>query len=161
MIGAGHSKRICPIRRKRLATKLRERKGQMTVELCVIFPVAIIIAVIATNALSFFGYCAEFDRVGRNAVRTYAASPAYDQNSGQSSALVSAALDECFDASNLDCSVEVSSDHRGYDSYTMTLSFRPTLFGLGLKSEVFGVPLPSLSHTSCLTVDPYKPGMLF
>ena len=34
-----------------------------------------------------------------------------------------------------------------------------TLFGLGLRSEVFGVELPGLSHTVDFTVDQYKPGV--
>ncbi len=140
--------------------RLREKCGQMTVELCVVFPVVIIIAVIATNALSFFGTCAEFDRVVRNAVRTYAASPAQGESSDQSLAYVKASIQGSIDASNMECDVAVEKDHRGYECYTATLYYLPTLFGLGLKSEVFGVQMPRLTHTSCLSVDPYKPGML-
>lgn len=145
----------------RMRRKLAERAGQMTVELCVVFPVVIAIAVIATNALSFFGYCAEFDRVSRNAVRTYATSPAYGEAPGSAAAKVEEALEGAFDATNVECEVAVSGDHLGHETYETTIRFRPTLFGLGLKSEVFGVPLPELSHESRLTVSPYKPGMLF
>lgn len=133
----------------------------MTVELCVVFPVVIVIAVIATNALSFFGYCAEFDRVARNAVRTYATSLAYGESTDSAVSRVETALEEAMDASNLECDVSASRNGLGYGSYEMTLRFKPTLFGLGLHSEVFGVPLPELSHQSRLTVCPYKPGMLF
>ena len=44
-------------------------RGQMTVELLVVLPVVLIVAVVAVNALTFFGDCAAFDRVARNAVR--------------------------------------------------------------------------------------------
>ena len=44
--------------------------------------------------------------------------------------------------------------------FTATIEFSPTLFGLGLKSSVFGVSLPHLEHAVSLTVDPYKPGVL-
>lgn len=136
-------------------------KGQMTVELCVVFPVIIVIAVIATNAMLFFGNCAEFDRVGRNAVRTFAAVPAYGEDSGSAQAKVQSAIEEALEAENLDVSVSSSKDFRGYEEYVMTLQFHPTLFGMGLKQEVFGVAMPALAHESRIVVNPYKPGMLF
>ena len=58
-------------------------RGQMTVELLVVLPVVLIVAVVAVNALTFFGDCAAFDRVARNAVRLCAASPAYGQDAGR------------------------------------------------------------------------------
>lgn len=152
-----------PLKRisSKLSNKIAECRGQMMVELCVVFPVVIVIAVIATNALSFFGYCAEFDRISRNAVRTYATAPAHGQATDESVALVSNAVESAFDASNLQCEVTANKDYRGYETYDMTLKFTPTLFGLGLQTEVFGVSIPQLKHTSHLTVNPYKPGMLF
>lgn len=136
-------------------------RGQMTVELCLFLPVAIVIAVIVMNAVTFFGSCAEFDRVARNAVRVHATSPSYSQGSGERAQLVQGALDAAFTAENLSCDVCVSSDFQGFDTYEMTLDFQPTLFGMGLRDNVLGVPLPPLTHTSRLTVCPYKPGMLF
>lgn len=143
------------------ASKLRERSGQMTVELCVVFPVVIVIAVIATNALSFFGDCAEFDRVARGAVRTYASTPAHGEAPGSAQAQVLSAIDGALDAENLDFDVSVAGDWRGFYEYTATMRFHPTLFGLGLRDSVWGVPMPALAHEISLTVSPYKPGMLF
>ena len=48
----------------------------------------------------------------------------------------------------------------GHTSFSATFEYMPTLFGLGLKSEVMGVALPKLSHTEELVVDCYKPGVL-
>ena len=66
--------------------------GQMTVELMAVLPVALIIAVIVVNALVFFGDCAAFDRVARNAVRVYATSPTYGAQAAQSQANVLSAV---------------------------------------------------------------------
>ena len=44
-------------------------------ELVAVLPVAIVVAAITVNALVFFGDCAAFDRIARNAVRVYATSP--------------------------------------------------------------------------------------
>lgn len=148
-------------RAQSLRAKAACDRGQMTVELCVVFPVIIVIAVIATNAMLFFGNCAEFDRVGRNAVRTFAAVPAHGTDGGGAQAQVQSALEGELDAENLDVAVASSRDFRGYEEYVMTLRFHPTLFGLGLKQEVFGVALPALTHEARIVVNPYKPGMLF
>lgn len=146
---------------QRLRAKVACACGQMTVELCVVFPVIIVIAVIATNAMLFFGCCAEFDRVGRNAVRTFAAVPAHGSDAGSAETQVQSALEGALSDENLEVSVTSSRDFRGYEEYAMTLRFHPTLFGLGLKQEVFGVALPALTHESRIVVNPYKPGMLF
>lgn len=140
--------------------RFSDERGQMTVELAVVLPVAIVIAVIAVNAMTFFSECAEFDRVGRNAVRVCATSPAYGQDVAQSVALVETAISEAMGASGSDVEVSAQQDGLGYMSFEMTLLYRPTLFSLGLKDEVLGVPLPVLRHEVSLVADAYKPGML-
>lgn len=138
----------------------RRTSGQATVELAVAFPVLVIVAVIAVNAVLFFSECAAFDRVARDAVRTHAASPAYGQGVEQSRALVAAAVDAAADRPYLESQVAVEGGGMGHTTFTATLEFSPTLFGLGLKSEVLGVPLPRLRHSVSMTVDAYKPGVL-
>ena len=140
--------------------RLPDERGQMTVELAVVLPVVVIIAVIAVNAMTFFSECAEFDRVGRNAVRLCATSPAYGQDVAQSIALVESAISESMGVSESDLEVSAQQDGLGHLAFEMTLLYRPTLFGLGLRDEVFGVPLPALRHEVSLVVDSYKPGML-
>ncbi len=140
---------------------LADERGQMTVELLVVLPVVLIVAVVAVNALTFFGDCAAFDRVARNAVRLCAASPAYGQDAGRSAEEVRAVIEEALGRGNLSVGVGVSGGALGHATYTATLTYAPTLFGLGLRDEVLGVRLPRLEHQVSMTVDPYKPGMLF
>lgn len=135
--------------------------GQMTVELVAVLPVALIIALVVVNALTFFSECAAFDRLSRNAVRVCATSPGYGQTVADSVAKVQALLDGEMTADNLTVEVGAEQDALGHACFTMKLRFRPTLFGLGLRDEVLGVSLPALEHTETITVDSYKPGMLF
>lgn len=144
---------------RRLQRTLAGREGQMAVELAVVMPVVLAIAVIAVNACTFFSECAQFDRVGRNAVRVVAASPAHEQDAGASADRVRAAIESQMGAACSDCRVTVEQSG-GYLSFTMTMSYAPTLFGMGLRESIFGVELPKLSHTATMTVDAYKPGML-
>lgn len=139
--------------------KFFKARGQMTVELAVALPVLIIVAVIAVNALTFFADCAAFDRVAREAVRVHAAAPAYGQDAAQSCALVEQEIRSAMGRDNLDVQVAHSSVGIDLDEFRATLVYAPTLFGMGLRSEVFGVPLPVLRHEATYVVDSYKPGV--
>lgn len=141
--------------------ELSDEKGQMTIELALFLPVALIVGMIVFNALLFFGQCAEFDRIARNAVRVCASSPTYGQTSSESVQQVLAQIEERFDDDNVECTVEMLSDSQGLNTYEATIGFHPTLFGMTVRDEVFGVRLPILTHKTKLTVDPYKPGMFF
>lgn len=135
-------------------------RGQMTIELAVAFPVLVIVAVIAVNACTFFYDCAVFDRVSREAVRVYATSPAYGESAGNACASVEQTVKGQLNAPNLDVQVSHAPVDVAFDEYRMTLGYAPTLFGLGLRSEVFGVALPRLEHTTVFVVDSYKPGVV-
>ena len=121
--------------------------GQMTAEMAVAMPALIVVAVIAVNACTFFYQCAVFDRVAHEAVRVYAASPAYGEGSGQACASVEQTVRSQLDDQNLDVSVAYAKVGADFDEYRVTLGFHPTLFGMGLRSEVFGASMPQLEHT--------------
>ncbi len=140
--------------------KASDTSGQMTVEFVVVFPVLIIIAVIVVNALLFLSECAAFDRSARDAIRVHAASPAYGQTIEQSLARIDTTLHDRFNKDHLSSSVGVTGGVGGLTTFTATLMFKPTLFGLGLKESVFGVSLPALKHAVSLTVSVYRPGVL-
>lgn len=134
-----------------------DERGQMTVELCIVFPVAIIIAVIAVNALLFFGQCASFDRAARNAVRVIAASPSTTEAPADLAARIGASVEEelQLDAGAVECVALAAED--GVSRFRVTHWFTPTLFGMGLRTQIWGVPIPELSHATELALDVYAP----
>lgn len=134
--------------------------GQMTVELAVVFPVLLIVAVVAVNALLFFSECAAFDNAFRDAVRVHATSPAYGQGVEQGTAAVQSALAEAFDRPFESVRVAAEGSSGGHTRFVATLEFTPTLFGMGLRTSVLGVSLPPLTHRVEFTADRYKPGVL-
>ena len=142
-----------------IARRLNSR-GQMTVELAVAMPVLIAIAVMAVNLLTFFADCASFDRAARDSVRIHATSPAYGQGADQACASVQGDLEAVLDADNLDIAVSHAVTGFDLDEYRCVLVYSPTLFGLGLRSEVFGVTMPQLRHEVSCVVDSYKPGVV-
>lgn len=132
----------------------------MTVELAAMAPVALAIAVIVVNASLFFSECAAFDRLALDAIRVHATSLSFGEGSREACSAVCEELERSFDEEFLSVQVDCEQAEGGLLEYTATLRFRPTLFGLGFKSEIFGVSLPSLSHESSLAIDPYRPGVL-
>lgn len=150
-----------PVRARRWAMRLPSgEKGQMTIELAAAFPVLIVVAVIAVNACAFFHDCAVFDRVVGEAVRVHAASPPYGQTAGSSCSQIAQEVASQLDAPNLSVSVSHGVVGADFDEFTATLEYYPTLFGLGMRSEVFGVPLPHLTHVKSAVVDSYKAGVV-
>ena len=135
-------------------------RGQATVELAVVIPVALIVAVVTVNALAFFGTCAAFDRTARQAVCIYGAAPAAGEGPTDAVAHIEETLRDAVGASNVSVSASVESTVLGLERYTARVEFMPTLFGLGLRSEVFGVRLPPLTHEVSLVVARYRPGVL-
>ena len=145
------------MRTRRLAHR---DSGQMTIEMAVAMPALIAIAVIAVNVMTFFSECAVFDRVACDAVRVHATAPSYRQNPAQSCSLVEQAVKSQLDDPNLEVHVEHSVTGADFNLFTATLEFHPTLFGRGLRSEVFGVAMPHLTHRATYVVDSYKPGVV-
>ena len=139
---------------------LKDTRGQMTVELAVVFPVLIAVAFIAMNALQFFGLCSSFDRTAHAFMRTVAASPAYGQDAETVRSLIEDGLFHHYEDR---AEIQVSVAYRGVapdlDRFTAEMTYHPTLFGLGLRTEVMGVALPPLVHRTQLTLDRYKPGV--
>lgn len=147
--------------KSRLARLLSDKKGQATVELVVTLPVAILVAVIVVNALTFFGMCTTFDQVVRQSVCTYGTAPGPGESASMVAMRVREAAEAALDSPNVTVSVEPEGAFPGLTRYRGHLSYRPTLFGLSLRSKVFGISLPALSHEVDMVVDAYRPGILF
>lgn len=134
---------------------LHDVRGQSTVELVIAIPVMLLAAVIAYNALVFFGDCAAFDRTFRNAVRVYAASGLAQDN--QAAVRITQAVEGQVDEA---CTVRTTAGVAGFGlvQYTATLEYTPTLFGRPFRTEFFGVRLAALTHHCSLTVQPLRTG---
>lgn len=139
----------------------RNDSGQMTIELAVVFPIVIVIAVLGYNALEFFSLCASFDRAVHNEVRIQAVSAPAGQDVIGSCSAVEAALHSAFqERDNLDIAVGCGQVAYGLERFTAQMEYHPTLFGLSLRSEIWGVVLPPLTHCVEFTVDCYRPGVV-
>ncbi|MDO5335484.1 MAG: hypothetical protein Q4F23_05380 [Coriobacteriia bacterium] len=135
-------------------------KGQMTIEFVVVFPVLLVVALIAVNVLLFLSECAGFDRSFRQEVARLAPSPGYGQGSSEIAGKVESELTHRFDRDYVSVSVSASAGPGGLVTYRGILHFSPTLFGHGSLKGAFGVSFPGFSHAQELVVDQYRPGVL-
>ena len=144
-----------------MVKKLKSSSAQMVVELAVVFPILIIVACVMVNALGFATECARFDRVSRNIVRTEATTPAIEENNSSALARVAGNLEGHFAYDNESTTAKIVTDRGSNVTIECELRWRPTLFGISFKDEIFGMKMFELSHRNTLVIDPTRAGDVF
>lgn len=157
--------------RARAALRPREEVAQATVEMAIVAPVLIVLALIVYNIMLFAGAVARFDRVAPDIVLAHAVSPEGEGTGGLSdtSERVRAALDKAMEGYDLEIEVvsESGADTQGsmlslagtLMTYTCTMRFAPWPSGLSIAGVSLGAPA-FLTHERAVTIDPWKPGVV-
>ncbi len=145
--------------------------GQMSVELAVLMPVVIVVALTVYNLARFTTVCAAFDRVSLEAVTSVGVSPSGTQSDVTAVSEVREALQLSLGQTR-NCTVEVEAERVGGAGQATTLSlaahltrFRCTLVYKPWPSSfvLAGVPFEAplaLRHERELVVDRYKTGVV-
>lgn len=145
-------------------------QGQMTVEMAVLVPVCIVVALVVLNLCRFVEACATFDRVALDAVISQGVSPPGEQSASSAASAVKACIEEAL--AMRDCEVVVTASGPGEASgparglgfavspllttYTCTLRYRPWPSSFVLAGIAFSPPV-ALTHTRTLVVDRFRP----
>lgn len=149
---------------------LRSQRAQMTVELAVVTPVVIVVALVVMNLAGFVEACAAFDQAAHDAILAQGVSPAGEQSEAHAVDEVSSTLEELLGREDR-CEVEVVAEpasEGGSGSFTIsplltryvcTLTYRPWPRLVRLPSVTYEAPL-SLRHQCELVVDRYRPGVV-
>ena len=155
-----------------IRTGLREVRAQATVEMAVVTPVLLVLALIANNVMIFAGAVARFDRVVPDIVLAHAGAPGGegDESSIDASATVQAQIQDAMEG--YDLQVEVSSEQGTTSSdggllslsgtfrtYTCTMHYEPWPSSLSIAGVSLGAPAV-LTHERAVTVDPWRPGVV-
>ena len=157
---------------KRVADMARERSAQATVEMAVIAPVLIVLALISYNLMLFLSAAARFDRVAPDIVIAQGVSPAVDDDGNvvsDASSAIEEALEEAM--AGYDVDIEVTLEEGDLDdgtafeligalkTYTCTMSYTPWPSSLTIAGIDMGSPL-ALSHERDVTIDPWRSGVV-
>ena len=157
--------------RPRFTRRPGNQSGQMTVELAVLVPVVIVVALVVVNLMEFVDACAAFDRLSLDEVIAEGVSPAGEQSIPASVAAVEDALRAALGRETR-CDVEVRAERVSAGEgesllsvaplltrYTCTLVFRPWPRELRLPGISYSAPL-ELRHERTLVIDRYRPGVV-
>ena len=125
-------------------------KGQATVEFVIVFPLILLIACIALNALLMVSECSAFDRLARDEIRRQA-YVLDDEERSVCSARVEDYLRKEFSETYFDVNVTME-DSGAFLVYVAELQYYPHLFGRNLPRNFFGVSLQPVKHQTTLAV---------
>lgn len=149
-----------------------DERGQMTVELAVLAPVAIVVALVALNLMWFVEACAAFDQAALDAVVSQGVAPAGEQTQEAAVATVRSQIEGALTGRDY-CEVEVRAERVSADPassgalaasplltrYVCTLAYRPWPNLLRLPGVTYEAPL-ALRHSRELVVDRFRPGVV-
>lgn len=148
----------------------REARAQATVEMAVVTPVLIVLALIVYNLMVFLSATARFDRVAPDVVLAHAVSPASDGGGAASEAeTVRLQLERAMEGYEVEIEVVEEADASEGDTllslvgaqrtYRCTMVYRPWPQGLSIAGVSMGAPF-ALRHERPVTVDPWRPGVV-
>lgn len=145
--------------------------GQMTVELAVVTPVVIVVALIVLNLMGYIEACSAFDQIALDAVVAHGVAPAGSQTQASATSEVQAAITEALGRSDR-CEVAVSAEAAGDSAaegtfvisplltrYVCTLTYHPWPHLVRMPGITYSAPI-SLVHERELVVDRYRPGVV-
>lgn len=151
-----------------LAGALRERRAQATVEMAVVAPVLIVLALIVYNLMQFACAVARFDRVAPDVVIAQTVSP--EGVSGlEVTAQVQDALQEAMGSYGVQVTVENEADEAtgteillltaAPQTYRCTMAYTPWPSSLSIAGVEMGAPA-LLKHERAVVIDPWRPGVV-
>lgn len=153
---------------------LNGEEGQMVVEMAVVTPVMIVMAIVVLNLMWFIEASARFDRVAPDAVLAMAVSPEGGIDGSGGDWAVCQAIERAMDGMRgVEVSVESHSawelaepDSIGFSfaphltRYVCTLTYHPWPSGFAVAGFDASIPV-ELAHQSVLVVDRYCSGVIF
>lgn len=150
---------------------LTNDEGQMTVELAVLLPVAIVVALIVFNLCRFLELCAVFDRASLDAINAYGVSGEGELSVRACEEEIRSHLGAAMGNEDV-CMIDVRAENVSGEGssavfvisplltrYTCELRYRPWPSTLSIAGISGGVPW-SLRHERSLVVDRFRPGVV-
>lgn len=141
----------------------RNEQGQMSVELCIVFPVVLIFMVIVVDGIMFISACSRFDHVAKQSVLAFGCTQ--DGNEFRQEVATNDIEDflneqKTSEAEQYKVSAKACGALNDLIEYTCYLNYSPWPFNTKTLS-IFNVNLSTtLKHKCILVVHPYAPGKL-
>lgn len=149
-----------------------EERAQATVEMAVVVPVLLVLALIVYNIMLFVAATARFDRIAPDIVAAHAVSPSgeSDGSTDDSEGVIESQIEGAM--AGYDVEIEVTCTEGGASSgddlltligglrtYRCSMRMRPWPSSLSIAGVDLGAPV-ALAHHRAVTVDPWRPGVV-
>lgn len=149
-----------------------EERAQTTVEMAVVVPVLLVLALIVYNIMLFVAATARFDRIAPDIVAAHAVSPSgeSDGSTDDSVGVIESQIEGAM--AGYDVEIEVTCTEGGASSgddlltligglrtYRCSMRMRPWPSSLSIAGVDLGAPV-ALAHHRDVTVDPWRPGVV-
>lgn len=149
-----------------------EERAQATVEMAVVVPVLLVLALIVYNIMLFVAATARFDRIAPDIVAAHAVSPSgeSDGSTDDSVGVIESQIEGAM--AGYDVEIEVTCTEGGASSgddlltligglrtYRCSMRMRPWPSSLSIAGVDLGAPV-ALAHPRNVTVDPWRPGVV-
>ena len=149
-----------------------EERAQATVEMAVVIPVLLVLALIVYNIMLFVAATARFDRIAPDIVAAHAVSPSgeSDGSTDDSVGVIESQIEGAM--AGYDVEIEVTCTEGGASSgddlltligglrtYRCSMRMRPWPSSLSIAGVDLGAPV-ALAHHRDVTVDPWRPGVV-
>lgn len=150
---------------------LAEERAQATVEMAVVAPVMVVLALIVYNLMLFAAASARFDRVAPDIVLIHAAAPAGTREDGtrpDTCSVVQAQLEAAMKGYDVEIDVarEGGSTVGGMlsfvgepETYRCTMTYRPWPSDFSIAGVRLGAPT-LLTHRRDCVIDPWRSGVV-
>lgn len=149
-----------------------EERAQATVEMAVVVPVLLVLALIVYNIMLFVAATARFDRIAPDIVAAHAVSPSgeSDGSTDDSVGVIESQIEGAMAGYGVE--IEVTCTEGGASSgddlltligglrtYRCSMRMRPWPSSLSIAGVDLGAPV-ALAHHRNVTVDPWRPGVV-
>lgn len=152
-----------------MRVRAHETSAQAMVEMAVVLPTLLVLALIVYNLMLYAAAVVRFDRVAADVVMAQGVSPAGGEEAADAVEAVEGELARAM--GDYPVEVSVSCDEEGTESaamlslvgalhtYRCTMRFSPWPSGLSIAGVRLGAPAV-LEHERAVTVDPWRPGVV-
>lgn len=151
-----------------VAHLMREGTAQATVEMAIVAPVLIVLAIIVYNVMVFTSAVARFDRVAPDIVIAHGVSPAGDGKEDAAD-VIAVQLREAMEGYEVEIEVVCEQEEDPATTiltlivsprtYRCTMRYTPWPTGISIAGVPIGAPL-ALAHERAVAVDPWRPGVI-
>ena len=151
-----------------LGRLLRERSAQATVELAVVVPVMIALAIIVYNLMVFASAVSRFDRVAPDIVVAHGVAPS-GEGKDDPTEVIAGQLREAMGGYGVEVEVVCEEEEDPTSTiltfivspktYRCTMVYTPWPTGIEFAGVPVGAPL-ALRHVRTVVIDPWRPGVV-